>query len=105
MYKRYELLTFLLTKKKFLQLENKELLEIRMPHVLDLDLAQECLPRSCKILKQYTENRKPKSELEQKIEAVLEFEREKLDDYLETKFEFQDEEFNKKVEEMMKKKK
>jgi len=104
-YKKYELLTYLLTKKKFLELENKELLEIRMPHVLDLDLAQECLPRSCKILKQYTENRKPKTELEQKIEAVLEFERDRLDLYLENKFEIQDDEFNKKVEEMIKKKK
>jgi len=104
-YKRYELLTYLLTKNKFLELENKELLDIRMPHVLDLDLAQECLPRSYKILKQYTENRKPKTEMEQKIEAVLEFEREKLDVYLEGKFESQDEEFNKKIEEMMKKKK
>jgi hypothetical protein len=104
-YKRYELLTYLLTKKKLLELENKELIEIRMPHVLDLDLAQECLPRSFAILKQYTENRKPKTELEQKIEVILEFEREKLDVYLEGKFEVQDEEFNKKVEEMMKKKK
>lgn len=104
-YKRYEILTFLLTKKKLIELDNKEILEVRMPHILDLELAQECLPRSCKILKQYTENKKPKSELEQKIEIILEFERDKLDQYLEDKFEVQDEDFNKKVEEMIKKKK
>lgn len=104
-YKKYELLTCLLTKKKLLELENKEIIEVRMPHILDLELAQECLPRSFKILKQYTENRKPKSELEQKIEMILEFERDKLDKFLESKFETQDVEFNKKVEEMLKKKK
>ncbi len=104
-YKKYELLTYLLTKKKLFELSNKELFKVRMPHVLDLDLAQECLPRTFKILKQYTENKKPKTEIEQKIEAVLEFERERLEIYLENKFELQDEEFNKKIDEMMKKKK
>jgi hypothetical protein len=104
-YKRYELLTYLLTKKTFIELENKELLEIRMPHILDLELAQELLPRSCKILKQYTENKKPKTELEQKIDLILEWERERLDAYMEEKFDEQDAEFNTKLEEIMKKKK
>jgi len=60
---------------------------------------------SAKILKPYYENKKPKSELEQKIEAILEFERERLDKVLEAKFSQQDEAFNKKVEELVKKKK
>lgn len=104
-YKKYELLTYLLTKKSLIELENKELLEIRMPHILDLELAQELLPRSCKILKQYTENKKPKTELEQKIDMILEWERERLDAFMEEKFDEQDKEFNEKVEELMKKKK
>ena len=68
-------------------------------------MAIETLPRNVKILKQYTENRKPKSDLEKKIEMILEFEREKLDSKLEEKFAAQDAVFNKKLDEILSKKK
>ena len=58
-----------------------------------------------KILRQYFESHRPKTELEQKIEMVLEFEREKLDKKMEKIFKEQDDDFNAKIEELFKKKK
>ena len=104
-YKKYEILKFLLTNNQNVEIVQKNIFDLRFPHVLNIDSGHECLARSAKILKPYYENKKPKSELEQKIEAILEFERERLDKVLESKFSQQDEAFNKKVEELVKKKK
>ena len=72
---------------------------------MDIEMGEETLPRQNKILKNYYENKRPKTELEQKIELVLDFERERLDKILQEKFHEQDEVFNKKVEELLSKKK
>ena len=104
-YMRFELLKYMMCKKKNIEVVNKDLLEIKLPHILDLDLAVETNPRKIKILKQYTENRKPKTELEQKIEMILDLERENLDKKLDDKFAIQDQVFNKKIEELIGKKK
>ena len=63
------------------------------------------MPRNAKILRQYFESHRPKTELEQKIEMVLEFERDKLDKKMEKIFQEQDSDFNAKIEELLKKKK
>ena len=76
-----------------------------MPKVEDLSLGNEIIPRNAKILRQYFESHRPKTELEQKIEMVLEFEREKLDKKMEKIFQEQDNDFNAKIEELFKKKK
>jgi len=103
--KRFELMKYMLTKNEEIELSDKEILEIKFPHVLSLEMASEILPRNSKILRQYTENKKPKTELEQKIEQVLEFEREIMDKKMEEIFSLQDQNFNKKLEELLKKKK
>jgi hypothetical protein len=96
---------YMLTKNKEIQLSDKEIFDVKLPHVLSLEMASEILPRNSKILRQYTENKKPKTELEQKIEQVLEFEREILYKKMEEVFTIQDQNFNKKLEELLKKKK
>ena len=103
--KRFELMKYMLTKNKDIILSDKEIFEVKLPHVLSLEMASEILPRNSKILRQYTENKKPKTELEQKIEQVLEFEREILDKKMEEVFTAQDQNFNKKLEDLLKKKK
>jgi hypothetical protein len=105
-YKRFEFLKYLMSKKKEIVLNNKDIFEVSLPHILNLDLGSEILPRNAKILKQYSENRKPKSELEQKIDTVLEFVRENvMDKILEEKFAQQDGVFLKKMDEITKKRK
>jgi hypothetical protein len=103
-YSRYNILSYMLKKNKAMEIVNKDMFEVRQPHVLNLAMAIETLPRNVKILKQYTENKKPKSDLEKKIEMILEFEREKLDVKLEEKFVLQDQVFNKKLDEILAKK-
>jgi len=104
-YKRFEFLKYMLTKKKNVEVCNKYLFEVKLPHVLDLQIGNETIARNIKILKQYLDNRKPKSEIEQKIELILDLERNKLDKKLEETFTNQDEIFNKKLEELLSKKK
>jgi hypothetical protein len=104
-YRRYYFLSYALTKKVNIDLDTRELSTYELPKVEDLGGATEILPRNAKILRQYFESKRPKTELEQKIEMVLEFERERLDKKMEKIFEEQDEEFNKKVDELLKKKK
>lgn len=104
-YKKYDLLKYLMTNKQDVEVTQRNIFELRFPQVLNIDSGHECLARSAKILKPYYENKKPKSELEQKIEAILEWERERLDKILEKKFAEQDEVFNKKADDLMKKKK
>lgn len=104
-FTKFELLTFLTTEKKMIELNNEELFNYSLPHTLDLEMGEEVLPRKNKILKQYYESKKPKSELEQKIELIMEFERDRLDKKLEETFKEQDDAFNKKVDELTIKKK
>lgn len=104
-YSKFELLMYLTTEKKMIELHNQELFSYSLPHTLDLEMGEEVLPRNNKVLKQYYESKKPKSELEQKIDIILDFEREKLDRELNQKFKEQDEAFNKRLEEMISKKK
>lgn len=104
-YTKFEFYSYMLSNNEDVEIINKDMFEISLPHSLSLDMAVEIFPRNAKILKQYTENRKPKSELEKKIETILEFEREKLDTKLDLMFAKQDEVFNKKVEEVVLKKK
>jgi hypothetical protein len=104
-FKRFEFIKYLLTNNKDIEIYNTEIFQMNLPHVLDLEMASEILPRNVKFLKQYTENKKPKTELEQKIEQVLEFQREILDKKMEEVFAVQDQNFNKKLDELLKKKK
>lgn len=104
-YRRYYLIIYCLTLKVNIDLDTKELSLYSLPKVDDLQNATEILPRNAKILRQYFESRRPKTELEQKIEMVIEFERERLDEEMEKVFVQQDEEFNKKADELLKKKK
>ncbi len=104
-YKKYELLRHLLTKKDNILIENLDMTISRLPHILDLSLGTEISSKSIKILKSYTQSRKAKTELDAKIEQVLDFEREILDKLLELKFAEQDQIFNKKLEELLTKKK
>lgn len=104
-YRRYSLLHFCLTNKDNITLETRQMSNYTLPSIEELSSADEILPRNAKILRQYFESRRPKTELEQKIEAVLEFEREKMDKKMGEIFEEQDKEFNVKVEELMNKKK
>ena len=104
-YKRFNMIHYCLTNKDCITLETRESISYDLPKVEDLSLATETLPRNVKILRQYFESHRPKTELEQKIEMVLEFEREKLDKKMEKIFQEQDNEFNSKIEEMFKKKK
>ena len=104
-YKKFELLKFLLENKQNYDIVNTEIMNITFPHVIGLEFAQETLPRQLKILKPYYENKRPKSEFEQKVDAIMEFERDILDKNLEKSFKKQDEEFQKKLEELSKLKK
>lgn len=104
-YTKFELIQYLTTDKKLIELSNSELFNYGLPPTMDIELGEEILPRHSKILKPYYETRKPKSELEQKIDKVLEFEREKLDKELEEKFAEQDVLFNKKLDDLISKKK
>ena len=96
---------YCLTKKINIDLDTRELSLYELPRVNDLECATEILPRNAKNLRQYFESRRPKTELEQKIELVLEFERERLDQKMEKIFEEQDIAFNQRVDELLKKKK
>lgn len=104
-YKRYELLLYTMTTRVNLEILNKDMFDLKLPRIALLDSGIETIPRNLKILKQYSESRRPKTELEQKIETILEFERDMLDKMMEDKFIKQDEVFNKKVEELFTKKK
>ena len=104
-YKRFNMLHYCLTKKDKIILETKEATNYELPKVEDISLGSEIIPRNVKILRKYFESQRPKTELEQKIEMVLEFEREKLDKKMEKIFKEQDSDFNSKVEELLKKKK
>lgn len=104
-YKRFHLISYCLTEKQNIDLNTRELLQYTLPQVENLENAHEILPRNAKILRQYFESRRPKTELEQKIEMILEFERERLDAKMEEVFEEQDIVFNKKADELLKKKK
>ena len=104
-YKRFNMIHYCLTNKDSIILETRESISYDLPKVDDLSLGNEVIPRNTKILRQYFESHRPKTELEQKIEMVLEFEREKLDKKMEKIFQEQDNEFNSKIEEMFKKKK
>jgi hypothetical protein len=104
-FSRFEHFKYMLSKNKEVEIVNKDMFEISLPHILNLEMAIEALPRNLKILKQYTENRKPKSDLEKKIEIILDFERERLDLKLDDKFSKQDKVFNTKVDDLISKKK
>lgn len=104
-YRRFYFFLYALTKQVNIDLNTRELSTYELPKVDGLEGANEVLPRNVKILRQYFESKRPKTELEMKIEMVLEFERERLDKKMEQIFEEQDEEFNKKVDEILKKKK
>jgi hypothetical protein len=104
-YKRNELLRHLLGKQDNLTIANIDMNTARLPHILDLNLGTEITSKSIKILKAYTQSKKPKSELDMKIEQIIDFEREVLDKILEKKFVEQDQVFNKKLEELLLKKK
>ena len=103
-YKKYEFLKYLLTNIQNVEISQKTIFDLRFPHVLNIDSGQECLKRSFNILKPYYENKKPKTELEHKIDAILEFERDRLEKMLEIKFFEQDDTFLKKVDLLKKKK-
>ena len=104
-YKRYELLRYLLCKKDNITIRNLDMNTTRLPHILDLNLGTEINSNSIKILRAYTQSKKPKSELDMKIEQVLDFERDVLDKSMEKKFAEQDQVFNKKMEDLLAKKK
>ena len=104
-YRRFNMIHYCLTNKDSITLETREAISYDLPKVEDLSLGNEILPRNAKILRQYFESHRPKTELEQKIEMVLEFERDKLDKKMEKIFQEQDSEFNAKIEELLKKKK
>jgi hypothetical protein len=104
-HSRFEFLKYMLTKKKNIEIVNKDLFEIKLPHILDLEMGHVIVARHTKILKQYLENRNPKTEIEQKIEMIIEFERERLDKKVEDTFINQDQEFNKKLDDLLSKKK
>ena len=104
-YKRFNMIHYCLTNKDSITFETRESISYDLPKVDDLSLGTEIIPRNAKILRQYFESHRPKTELEQKIEMVLEFEREKLDKKMEKIFQEQDTEFNSKIEELLKKKK
>ena len=104
-YKRFNMIHYCLTSKENIVLETRESIDYNLPKVDDISLGIEIIPRNTKILRQYFESHRPKTELEQKIEMILDFEREKLDKKMEKVFEEQDSEFNAKIEELLKKKK
>ena len=104
-YRRFNMIHYCLTNKDSITLETREAISYDLPKVEDLSLGNEILPRNAKILRQYFESHRPKTELEQKIEMVLEFERDKLDKKMEKIFQEQDSDFNAKIEELLKKKK
>ena len=104
-YRRFNMIHYCLTCKENITLETRESIDYNLPKVDDISLGNEMIPRNTKILRQYFESHRPKTELEQKIEMILEFEREKLDKKMEKVFEEQDNEFNSKIEELLKKKK
>lgn len=104
-YKRFNMIHYCLTNKDSVTLETRESVSYDLPKVEDISLANEVIPRNCKILRQYFESHRPKTELEQKIEMVLEFERDKLDKKMEKVFQEQDTEFNQKIDELLNKKK
>ena len=104
-YRRFNIIHYCLTNKDSITLETREAISYDLPKVEDLSLGNEILPRNAKILRQYFESHRPKTELEQKIEMVLEFERDKLDKKMEKIFQEQDSDFNAKIEELLKKKK
>ena len=104
-YKRYYMLHYSLTNEISTDLYTTELSTYSLPPVESLAEATEVLPRNSKILRQYFESRRPKTELEQKIEIVLDFERNRLDKQMEKIFAEQDEVFKNKVDELLKKKK
>ena len=104
-YRKYYFLKYSLTKKVNIDLDTRELSLYELPKIDNLENATEILPRNAKNLRQYFESRRPKTELEQKIEMVLEFERERLDQKMEKIFEEQDIQFNQRADELLKKKK
>ena len=104
-YKRFNMIHYCLTDKENIVLETRESIDYNLPKVDDISLGNEIMPRNTKILRQYFESHRPKTELEQKIEMILEFERDKLDKKMEKVFEEQDNEFNSKIDELLKKKK
>ena len=104
-YRRFNMIHYCLTNKDSITLQTRESISYDLPKVEDLSLGNEIIPRNAKILRQYFESHRPKTELEQKIEMILEFERERLDKKMEKIFEEQDTEFNSKVDELLKKKK
>jgi hypothetical protein len=104
-YKKFEMLKFLLTKKDDVQIINNDISSAKLPHILDMAMGQMVTTKSVPAVKNYTQTRRPKTELDMKIEIVLDFEREILDKVLETKFIEQDELFNKRLEEITKGKK
>jgi hypothetical protein len=104
-YKKFELLKFLLIKKDDVQIINNDISSAKLPIVLDMYMGQMVTTKSVPAIKNYTQTRRPKTELDTKIEIVLDFEREILDKILEAKFAEQDEQFNKRLEEITKGKK
>ena len=104
-YKKFNTLKYLMTKNKNIEIYNKDMIDMKLPQILNIELAQEMLPRNAKILKQYTENKKPKSDLEMKIEEIVEFERDNIEKQLDIAFKEQDEMFTKKIDNLIKNKK
>ena len=104
-YRRFNMIHYCLTNKDSITLQTRESISYDLPKVEDLSTGNEMIPRNAKILRQYFESHRPKTELEQKLEMVLEFERDKLDKKMEKIFQEQDNDFNAKIEELFKKKK
>lgn len=104
-YRHFYMFSYALTNKINIDLYTKKIQEYTLPNVQSLNEATLINSRNTKILKQYFVNKRPKTELEQKIETILEFQREVLEKKMMEEFGKQDEEFNKRLEELTKKKK
>lgn len=104
-YRNFELIKYLVISETKLELRTFPIFEVNLPQSGSLSLAKEILPRKNKILNQYLKNTDHLTELEKKIEEVLEIERDEIDDFLDKEFEKQDADFMEKVKDLEGKKK
>lgn len=104
-YCKFELLKYLTTERKLIEIKNCDVFQSKFPQSLDLEFGEELLPRQVKYLKDYYEEKKPKSDLEIKIDKVMNYQRDILEKDLKVKFEEQDINFNKKLDDLLSKKK
>ena len=54
-YSKFELLKYLTTDRKLIEIKNSEIFHKTFPHSLDLEFGEEILPRQVKFLKEYYE--------------------------------------------------